>query len=324
MRCAHRPRARRTSLGLPSRDASVPRRRPPPCPELRPRVASNRVDVDPVYSTSPRTGRRLLRVRPGLGRTTGRRTRHDRAVPDGSQPALPWTTRRVHGSTTGRAPRGRAERGHVLHRRLVVISTPTRATSAAGSFSTTSPRRTDLPQMIGVFVDPGCSTSTGSRRSTAAEYDAFDNTYASFRLDEVLADSGERYAVSKDPMMRGSICGEQQRRQRRGHAAWTRPDGLGRAVAFNPSFAQMPGGNPLPSPPHHGAPPLDQVLPPRSPPRPALERTRVELVRREPRHRGRTRASRLRLPARRRRRRTLTQPRRACSPRRPPLLWRSV
>ncbi len=118
-------------------------------------------------------------------------------------------------------------------------------------------------------------------------------------------------------MMRG-ICGGSSGGNAAVTAAWTRPDGWA-VRRIQPELRADAGREPLHSPPHHGASPLDQVLPPCSPPRPALERTRVELVRREPRHRGRTRASRLRLPARRRRRRTLTQSRRRAPPRRPPL-----
>ncbi|WP_260215227.1 esterase family protein [Curtobacterium sp. PhB78] len=105
----------------------------------------------------------------------------------------------------------------------------------------------DLPQMIGVFVDPGVLDVNGTpTKHRNAEYDAFNDAYASFLLDEVLPIVRERFVVSDDPMMRG-ICGGSSGGNAAVTAAWSRPEGLGRAIAFNPSFAQMPGGNPYPA-----------------------------------------------------------------------------
>lgn len=65
----------------------------------------------------------------------------------------------------------------------------------------------DVPQMIGVFVDPGSLDVDGTPiKNRNVEYDAFDDTYASLLLDEVLPTIRDRYAVSDGPMMRG-ICG---------------------------------------------------------------------------------------------------------------------
>ncbi|GAA1494460.1 alpha/beta hydrolase [Curtobacterium herbarum] len=103
-----------------------------------------------------------------------------------------------------------------------------------------------LPQMIGVFVDPGVVNVDGvPTKHRNAEYDAFDDTYASFLLEEVLPEVESRYGVSAEPMNRG-ICGGSSGGNAALTAAWTRPDGFGRVIAFNPSFAQMPGGNPYP------------------------------------------------------------------------------
>ena len=105
----------------------------------------------------------------------------------------------------------------------------------------------DLPPMIGVFVDPGTRTVDGvPTKNRNVEYDAFDDRYASFLLDEVLPLVATRFAISDDPMMRG-ICGGSSGGNAALTAAWTRPDGLGRVIAFNASFAQMPGGNPYPT-----------------------------------------------------------------------------
>lgn len=105
----------------------------------------------------------------------------------------------------------------------------------------------DLPQTIGVFVDPGVLDVDGvPTKHRNAEYDAFDDRYATFLLDEVLPLVEARYAVADDPMMRG-ICGGSSGGDAALTAAWTRPDGIGRVIAFNASFAQMPGGNPYPA-----------------------------------------------------------------------------
>lgn len=105
----------------------------------------------------------------------------------------------------------------------------------------------DLPPMIGVFVDPGVREVDGVPvKNRNAEYDAFDDRYATFLLDEVLPLVERRYPVSADPRMRG-ICGGSSGGNAAMTALWMRPDGFGRAVMFNASFAQMPGGNPYPA-----------------------------------------------------------------------------
>lgn len=104
----------------------------------------------------------------------------------------------------------------------------------------------DLPPLVSVFVDPGVVDVDGvATKHRNAEYDAFDDTYASFLLDEVLPHLENRFPISSDPMMRG-ICGGSSGGNAALTAAWFRPDGIGRVIAFNSSFAQMPGGNPYP------------------------------------------------------------------------------
>ncbi|KQS09940.1 enterochelin esterase [Curtobacterium sp. Leaf183] len=105
----------------------------------------------------------------------------------------------------------------------------------------------DVQQMIGVFVDPGVIDVDGVQtKHRNAEYDAFDDRYAGFLLDEVLPAVASRWRIASDPMLRG-ICGGSSGGNAALTAAWTRPDGFGRVIAFNPSFAQMPGGNPYPT-----------------------------------------------------------------------------
>lgn len=105
----------------------------------------------------------------------------------------------------------------------------------------------ELPPMIGVFVEPGLLDVNGvPTKHRNLEYDAFTDGYASFLLEEVLPLVESRFAVSSDPMMRG-ICGGSSGGNAAMTAAWTRPDGIGRVIAFNASFAQMPEGNPYPA-----------------------------------------------------------------------------
>ena len=105
----------------------------------------------------------------------------------------------------------------------------------------------EVPQMIGVFVDPGVVDVDGApTKHRNAEYDAFDDRYANFLLHEVLPRVESRFAISSDPMMRG-ICGGSSGGNAALTAAWTRPDGIGRVIALNASFAQMPEGNPYPA-----------------------------------------------------------------------------
>ena len=105
----------------------------------------------------------------------------------------------------------------------------------------------DVPQMIGVFVDPGVLDVDGViTKNRNAEYDAFDDRYATFLVEEVLPRVEERFTISSDPMMRG-ICGGSSGGDAALTAAWMRPDAIGRVITFNASFAQMPGGNPYPT-----------------------------------------------------------------------------
>jgi enterochelin esterase family protein len=107
--------------------------------------------------------------------------------------------------------------------------------------------RGDLPPMVGVFVDPGTREVDGAPvKNRNAEYDALDDRYAGFLLEEVLPLVERRHAVSSDPWLRG-ICGGSSGGNAAMTALWTRPDGFGRAILFNTSFAQLPGGNPYPA-----------------------------------------------------------------------------
>lgn len=104
-----------------------------------------------------------------------------------------------------------------------------------------------IPPMTGIFVDPGVLEVDGAQaKNRNIEYDAFDDRYATFLLEEVMPRVEKTFGISSDPMMRG-ICGGSSGGNAAFTAAWTRPDGFGRVISFNGSFAQMPEGNPYPS-----------------------------------------------------------------------------
>lgn len=102
-----------------------------------------------------------------------------------------------------------------------------------------------IPSTIGVFVDPGTVVGGEQPKNRNVEYDAFDDRYATFLLDEVIPRVTARYAVTDDPEGWG-ICGGSSGGNAAFTAAWMRPDRFRRAVCFLSSFAQMPGGNPYP------------------------------------------------------------------------------
>lgn len=102
-----------------------------------------------------------------------------------------------------------------------------------------------IPYTIGVFVDPGVCAGDERPKQRNTEYDAFDDRYVSFLLNEVLPEVTARYAVTEDPE-RWTIVGGSSGGDCALTAAWLRSDRFRRAVCFNSGFAQMPGGNPYP------------------------------------------------------------------------------
>lgn len=104
----------------------------------------------------------------------------------------------------------------------------------------------ELPAMVGVFVDPGVFPDSDEPKNRNAEYDAGDDRYAGFLVDEVLTRVAREHALTDDPELVG-ICGGSSGGNGAFTAAWQRPDDIRRVIAFNASFAQMPGGNPYPA-----------------------------------------------------------------------------
>lgn len=103
-----------------------------------------------------------------------------------------------------------------------------------------------IPPMIGVFVDPGTNKGSAQPKNRNVEYDAFDNRYVNFLLEEILPQVSNRHAITWDPT-RWGLCGGSSGGNCSFTAAWLRPDRFTRVIGFLSSFAQMPGGNPYPT-----------------------------------------------------------------------------
>lgn len=106
----------------------------------------------------------------------------------------------------------------------------------------------DIPVTIGVFVDPGVFSHVDDpdeRKNRNAEYDAFDDRYVSFLLDEIIPQVRQRWSISDD-RNEWAICGGSSGGNCAFTAAWLRPDRFHKVIGCLSSFAQMPGGNPYP------------------------------------------------------------------------------
>ena len=109
--------------------------------------------------------------------------------------------------------------------------------------------RGDIPVTIGVFVDPGVFEELedpDDRKNRNAEYDAFDDRYVNFLLNEIIPEVAKRWPVSEDPD-RWGICGGSSGGNCAFTAAWLRPDAFRRVICCLSSFVQMPDGNPYPA-----------------------------------------------------------------------------
>lgn len=103
-----------------------------------------------------------------------------------------------------------------------------------------------IPPTIGVFVDPGVREGCAEPRNRNVEYDAYDDRYVTFLLEEILPAVREQHLLTDDPA-RWGLCGGSSGGNGSFTAAWFRPDRFRRVISFLSSFAQMPGGNPYPT-----------------------------------------------------------------------------
>jgi enterochelin esterase-like enzyme len=103
----------------------------------------------------------------------------------------------------------------------------------------------EIPVTIGVFIDPGVFPDAAQPRNRNNEYDAFDDVYAGFVIDEVVSTVQASYRIADDPD-RWAIGGGSSGGNCSFTAAWMRPDRFRRVLSFLGSFAQIPEGNPYP------------------------------------------------------------------------------
>jgi hypothetical protein len=116
--------------------------------------------------------------------------------------------------------------------------------------------RGEMPITIGIFVTPGHTgdeypDDLGMKNPNhrAQEYDALDDTYARFLIEEMLPAVGARYRLSSDPDQRmiggtssGAICAFT--------VAWQRPDAFRKVISLIGSYVSIgykpaEGGKPL-------------------------------------------------------------------------------
>ena len=105
--------------------------------------------------------------------------------------------------------------------------------------------RGELPVTIGIFITPGNTSERypddlGMRNPNhrADEYDALDDTYARFLIEEMLPEVGKRYRLTSDPAQRaiggtssGAICAFT--------VAWQRPDAFRNVISMIGSYTSI-------------------------------------------------------------------------------------
>ncbi|MDA8633004.1 SMP-30/gluconolactonase/LRE family protein [Verrucomicrobiales bacterium] len=107
----------------------------------------------------------------------------------------------------------------------------------------------DMPITIGLFVNPGVvpelDESSLARFNRSFEYDATDDRYARFLLEEMIPVALGELNITKDPNLR-SLCGSSSGGIAAFVAAWNRPDQFRRIYATVGTFVGLRGGNELP------------------------------------------------------------------------------
>jgi enterochelin esterase family protein len=94
-----------------------------------------------------------------------------------------------------------------------------------------------MPVTVAVFVEPS--------QNRNAEYDAFDDSYARFLLEEIIPVVRTDYSITDDHE-NWAIAGGSSGGNCAFTAAWFRSDCFRRVYCASGSFVQMPGGNPYP------------------------------------------------------------------------------
>ena len=103
----------------------------------------------------------------------------------------------------------------------------------------------EIPVTIGIFITPGQrgdeypdTLGTSNPNNRAQEYDALNDAYARFLVDEMLPEVGKSYTLAPDPARRaiggtssGAICAFT--------VAWHRPDQFRNVISFIGSYTSI-------------------------------------------------------------------------------------
>lgn len=107
----------------------------------------------------------------------------------------------------------------------------------------------EMPVTIGVFINPGVIPETSddvlARYNRSFEYDAVDDRYARFLLEEILPVALKDLNVTNDPNLR-AICGSSSGGIAAFNVAWQRPDAFRRVFTTVGTYVGLRGGNEFP------------------------------------------------------------------------------
>ena len=107
----------------------------------------------------------------------------------------------------------------------------------------------EMPVTIAVMVNPGVMPTNGpdqmSRYNRSYEYDAVNDKWARFLIEEILPEVGKNYNLTADPNRR-AICGSSSGGIAAFTAAWFRPDYFRRVMTYVGSYTNLRGGNDFP------------------------------------------------------------------------------
>ena len=109
--------------------------------------------------------------------------------------------------------------------------------------------KSELPPMIGIFIDPGVLPASSPMRRTAIErifeYDYVSGRFGQFLIEELIPEVAKKYNLSKDPE-RPRHSGASTGAVGAFMAAWNRPDQFRRVISFIGTFVAMKGAEPCP------------------------------------------------------------------------------
>ena len=107
----------------------------------------------------------------------------------------------------------------------------------------------DMPVTVALFVNPGVvpelSQNALPRFNRSFEYDAADDRYSRFLLEEMMPLALQDLNITEDPNLRG-LCGSSSGGIAAFMAAWERPDQFRRVYTTVGTYVGLRGGNELP------------------------------------------------------------------------------